>query len=111
MRTSKKREENLSEFSLEMGKLMAQVDGLQKQLADIKKDVSSTKTQITSVHAELLNFMGTVQKKSVCQVMHDKLNKEFIMRREIAPIKAILNVIAATTITAICIAIMDLILK
>lgn len=98
-------------FSLEIGKLMAQVDTLQKQLADIKKEVCCTKNQITSVHTELLNFMGTVQQKSACQTLHEKISKDFIARQEIAPVKFILNIIAATTVTAICVTIMNLILK
>ena len=36
----------------------------QKQLAEIKKQVSDLCTQITGVRAELLNFMGNVQNKS-----------------------------------------------
>lgn len=101
----------MTEVSLELGKLMAQVDALQKQLTDIKKDVCSTKNQITSVHTELINFMGTVQKKTACQNMHEKISKDFISRTEITPIKSILNVIALTTLTAICVAFMNLILK
>lgn len=111
MRTSRKTQPNVTEFSLEIGKLMAQVDILQNQLSDIKKEVCSTKNQIVSVHSELLNFMGKVQHKTACQTLHDKMNKDFISRSEITPIKSILNVIAVTTITAICVALMNLIIK
>lgn len=101
----------MTELSLELGKLMAQVDALQKQLTDIKKEVCSTKNQIVGVHTELLNFMGTVQQKTACQSLHDRIGKDFILRTEITPIKSVLNIIALTTITAICVAFMNLILK
>ena len=101
----------MRDHQVELGKLMAQVETLQKQLADIKKDVSVSKKQITDLHDELINFMSQVQTKNVCQTLHDKLGKEFIPRVELAPIRAVLNVIVLTTATAICAAILNLILK
>ncbi|MGN1063610.1 MAG: hypothetical protein ACI4QM_04745 [Alphaproteobacteria bacterium] len=101
----------MTQFSLEIGKLMAQVDTLQKQLTDIKKEVCSAKQQIVDVHAELLNFMGTVQLKTDCAKLHDKFGMQYISRAEIAPVKSVLNIMAATAVTAICIALMNLILK
>lgn len=98
-------------LSLELGKLMAQVETLQKQLSEIKNEVCALKKQITDVHAELLNFMGTVQPKSACQALHDKLHQNFIQRVEMAPFKSVLSVIALTTVTAICFAVLNLIFK
>lgn len=101
----------MSVYTLEIGKLMAQVDALQKQLTDIKKEVCSTKKQIADVHTELINFMGTVQLKGDCRVLYDKIGREYISRKELAPIRAVLNIMAATAVTAICVAFMNLILK
>lgn len=101
----------MTEYTLEIGKLMAQVDALQKQLTDIKKEVCSAKKQIVDVHTELINFMGTVQRKSDCRILYDKIGKDFISRQELAPIRNILNIMAATAVTAICVALMNLVLK
>ncbi|MBR5130397.1 MAG: hypothetical protein IKV03_04150 [Alphaproteobacteria bacterium] len=101
----------MTQYTLEIGKLMAQVDTLQKQLTDIKKEVCSTKKQIVDVHTELINFMGTVQLKGNCRILYDKIGKDFISRQELAPIRNILNIMAATAVTAICVALMNLILK
>ena len=98
-------------FSVEIGRLMALADSQQKQLAEIKKQVADLCTQITSVHTELLNFMGGVQQKNTCQEIHNQLRQEFISRREITPIRSLTGTIALTTATAICIAILNLILK
>lgn len=98
-------------FSLEIGRLMALADSQQKQLAEIKNQVSDLCNQITSVHNELLNFMGTVQKKQNCQEIHNQLRQEFVLRREIAPIRSLSGAIALTTATAICVALLNLIFK
>ena len=98
-------------ISLEIGRLMALADSQQKQLVEIKKQVSDLGTQISGVHTELLNFMGKVQNKSTCQAIHDKLQQEFVLRREIAPIRSLTGAIALTTATAISIALLNLILK
>ena len=98
-------------ISLEIGRLMALADSQQKQLVEIKKQVSDLCTQISGVHTELLNFMGNVQNKSTCQAIHDKLQQEFVLRREIAPIRSLTGAIALTTATAISIALLNLILK
>lgn len=98
-------------INLELGKLMATVEALQKQLVDLKKDMLSLNTQITKVHTELLNFMGNVQTKSACALLHDTLTKTYVQRSEMAPLKTLVNAISVTTATAICVAILNLILK
>ena len=98
-------------LTMEIGKLMAQVDSLQKQLGTIQKEICQTKAQITDVHTELINFMSVVQYKSVCEAIHDKLAKVYVPRSEIAPLKAVSGMIALTTITAIVAAFFNLILK
>lgn len=98
-------------ISLEIGRLMALADSQQKQLVEIKKQVSDLGTQISGVHTELLNFMGNVQNKSTCQEIHNQLRQEFVLRREIAPIRSLTGAIALTTATAISIALLNLILK
>jgi len=97
-------------INLELGKLMATVEALQKQLIELKKDMQELNHQITKVHTELLNFTGNVQTKSACNLIHNSLAKNYVQRSEIAPIKALLNAISITTATAICIAILNLIL-
>ena len=98
-------------LSIEIGRLMALADSQQKQLAEIKRQVSDLCNQITSVHTELLNFMGAVQQKKSCQEIHNQLRQEFVLRREIAPIRSLTGAIALTVATAICIALLNLILK
>ena len=98
-------------LTMEIGKLMALVDTLQKQLQSIQKEICQTKNQITDVHTELLNFMATVQKKSVCQAIHDKLAQNYVAKSEIAPLKAFVGMITLTTVTAIGAAFFNLILK
>ena len=101
----------MATITMEIGKLMAQVETLQKQLIAIQKEISQTKNQMMDFHTELLNFMATVQKKSVCQTLHDKLAETYVPRSEIAPLKACAGMIALTTITAIIAAFFNLILK
>ena len=98
-------------LTMEIGKLMAQVDLLQKQLGAIQKEISQTKTQIMDVHTELLNFMTTVQRKTTCQALHDKLAEVYMPRSELAPLRAIAGMIALTAVTAIGAAFFNLILK
>ena len=98
-------------FSVEIGRLMALADSQQKQLAEIKKQVSDLCTQITGVHTELLNFMGSVQNKRSCQEIHNQLRQEFVSRREIAPLRSLIGAITLTIATAISVALLNLILK
>ena len=100
-----------SNLSIEIGRLMALADSQQKQLAEIKKQVGDLGTQITTVHTELLNFMGSVQHKSTCQSIHERLQQEFVSRRELAPLRSLTGTIALTTATAISIALLNLIFK
>ncbi len=101
----------MATLTMEIGKLMALVDTLQKQLIDIKKEIGQTKNQIADVHSELLNFMTTVQKKTVCQNWQDKIARDYVPRSELAPIKACAGMIALTTVTALVAAFFNLILK
>ena len=98
-------------LTMEIGKLMAQVDILKNQLVVIQKDIAQTKKQITDVHTELLNFMTTVQQKSVCQALHERIQASFVPRSELAPIKAVAGMIVLTTVTALSAAFFNLILK
>lgn len=101
----------MPEIKLELGKLMAQVEALQKQLGEIKKEVCTTKNQVDTVHSELLNFMSSVQTKNTCSQLHEKLSKDFVLRSEIAPLKSVIHIISLTTVSAICLAFIQLILK
>lgn len=101
----------MATLTIEIGKLMAQVETLQKQLTEIKKEIGQTKNQVADVHNELLNFMTTVQTKTACQGLHDKLAAAYVPRAEIAPLKTVAGMVALTTITALGAAFFNLILK
>ena len=101
----------LPNLTIEMGKLMATVAALQSQLNEIKKEVTSLNTHLLNVHNELSSFMANVQPKSVCQRLHEQLKSEYVTRAEIGPFKTLLGTICATTVTAISVALLNLILK
>lgn len=98
-------------LSIEIGKLMSSVQILQSALTELKKDVDKLGQKITSVHNELIQFMGNVQSKSACQILHEHLKEDFVLRQEIAPIKHLVGVIVAATGTALVVALLNLILK
>ncbi len=98
-------------LSIEIGKLMSSVQILQNSLSELKKDVDKLGQKISSVHNELTQFMGSVQNKTTCQLLHDRLKEDFVLRQEIAPIKHLIGVIVAATGTAIVVALFNLILK
>jgi len=100
-----------SNLTIETGKLMATVANLQTELACIKKEIHALSNQIMSVHDELVAFMGNVQTKTVCDRVHQALKSEYVQRAELAPFKTILGAISLTTVTAICVALLNLILK
>lgn len=100
-----------SNLTIETGKLMATVANLQEELASIKKEMHSLTNQVMRVHDELVSFIGTVQTKSTCEHIHQVLKTDYVQRAELAPFKAILGAIAVTTVTAICVAFFNLILK
>ena len=100
-----------SNLTIETGKLMATVANLQNELACIKKEMRSLNAHVLSVHDELVTFMGTVQNKTACERIHQALKSDYVQRAELAPVKTILGAISVTTVTAICVALLNLILK
>lgn len=98
-------------LNIEMGKLMATVVALQNQLTDIKAEINMLTTHVATLQDELANFIATVQTKATCQLVHDKLKNDYVSRLEIAPLKTFLKTICATVATAICLALLNLILK
>jgi len=102
---------SVSNLQMEMGKLMATVVALQSQMGDMKKELHLLNDQVLSVHDTLMNFIGKVQTKSVCDRVHDQLKKDYVQRAELAPVKTIIGAISVTTATAICVALLNLILK
>ena len=100
-----------SNLTIETGKLMATVANLQTELACIKKEMHALNNHIMSVHDELVSFMNTVQTKSSCEKIHQVLKSDYVQRAELAPFKTILGAISITTVTAICVALFNLILK
>ena len=98
-------------LTIEIGKLMSSVQILQNSLGELKKDVDKLGQKISSVHNELSQFMGNVQNKTTCQLLHDRLKDEFVLRQEIAPIKNLVGIIVAATGTALVVALLNLILK
>jgi hypothetical protein len=55
--------------------------------------------------------MSTVQTKTTCERIHQALKSDYVQRAELAPFKTILGAISATTVAAICVALLNLILK
>ncbi len=100
-----------SNLTIETGKLMATVANLQNELSCIKKEMRSLNAHVLSVHDELVTFMSTVQTKTSCERIHQTLKSDYVQRAELAPFKTILGAICATTATAICVALLNLILK
>ena len=100
-----------SNLTIETGKLMATVANLQTELASIKKEIHNLSSHIMSVHDELVAFMGTVQTKTMCDRVHQTLKSDYVQKAELAPFKAMLGAISLTTVTAICVALLNLILK
>ena len=100
-----------SNLTIETGKLMATVANLQSELACIKKEMRMLNSHVLSVHDELVTFMGTVQTKTNCERIHQVLKSDYVQRAELAPFKTMLGAISVTTVTAICVAILNLILK
>ena len=98
-------------LNIEIGKVMATVDALQNQLHDIKNDLNVLNTHVNTLRDEVTRFIATVQTKSNCQMVHDKLKNDYVSKDELAPAKTLIKTICATTVTAICLAVMHLILK
>ena len=71
-------------LSLEIGKLMASVTLLQQQLGEIKQQVDT---------------------------LYVNLKQEFVLKNEITPIKNLITIIVATTVTAVIMALLNLIFK
>ncbi len=86
-------------FQVEIGKLMARVDGLAAQIDELKKGMDDTNRQLSRLTTQLAAFSSDVMKD---------MEKKFITRAEIAPIKAVLSVVAATTFSAFCLAAAEL---
>lgn len=71
-------------LSIEIGKLMASVSLLQQQLGEIKQQVDT---------------------------LYANLKQEFVLKNEITPIKNLITIIVATTVTAVIMALLNLIFK
>ena len=92
----------MTAFELEIGKLMAQFDSLQQRLDDVRRGMDNTNKQLAKWHDEFENFAGDIM---------EKMEKRFILRSEIAPVKTILSVVTVATISAICISLSQLFFK
>ena len=92
----------MTQFELEIGKLMAQFASLQQQLDNVSKGMEQTNKQLMRWHQDFDNFTGDIM---------EKMEKRFVLRSEIAPIKAVLSVIAVATVSAICLSLSELIFK
>ena len=92
----------MTRFELEIGKLMAQFDALQQRLDTVSKGMDDTNKRLMSWHQDFENFTGEIM---------EKMEKRFILRSEIEPIKAILSVVAVTTLSAICLTLSEIFFK
>ena len=89
----------MTRFELEIGKLMAQFDSLQQRLDIVTKGMDDTNKQLMKWHQDFELFTSEIM---------EKMEKRFILRSEIAPIKAILSVVAVATVSAICLTLSEL---
>ncbi len=87
---------------LEIGKLMAHFEALQQRLDDVRKGMEDTNQRLIKWHREFENFAGDIM---------EKMEKRFILRSEVAPLKAVLSVVAVATVSAICLTLSELIFK
>lgn len=90
----------MTRFELEIGKLMAQFDSLQQRLDIVTKGMDDTNKQIMKWHHDFEKFTGEIM---------EKMEKRFILRSEIAPIKSVLSVVAVATLSAICLTLSELV--
>ena len=92
----------MTRFELEIGKLMAQFEGLQQRLDTVSKGMDDTNKRLLAWYQDFENFTGEIM---------EKMEKRFILRSEIEPIKAILSVIAVTMFSTICLTLSELFFK
>lgn len=90
----------MTRFELEVGKLMAQFESLQQRLDIVTKGMDDTNKQIMKWHRDFEIFTNEIM---------EKMEKRFILRSEIAPIKSVLSVVAVATVSAICLTLSELI--
>ena len=90
----------MTRFELEIGKLMAQFDSLQQRLDIVTKAMDDTNKQIMKWRRDFEIFSSEIM---------EKMEKRFILRSEIAPIKSVLSVVAVATLSAICLTLSELI--
>ncbi len=79
-------------IDIEFGKVIARLDAVQK-------DVSEMKKQIDFLHQQVVSLPNILEKEN---------EKRFITRIEIMPIKNALSMITLTTISAICMGLVQL---
>ena len=89
----------MTRFELEIGKLIAQFNSLQQQLDVVTKGMDNTNKQLMKLHANFENFSREIM---------EKMERKFILRSEMAPIKSILSVVAVAMISAICLTLSEL---
>lgn len=89
----------MAEIKIEMGKLMAQFSSLNQAISELKKGMENTNKEVLKLHTELMGLSGSI---------FQKMEKTYIKRSELAPIKGLLSVAAVTLFSAICLSITEL---
>lgn len=79
-------------LDMEIGKLIARLDAVQQDISDMKTQIDLLRRQVAVLPADL-------QKET---------EKRFMTRIEAAPIKNALSMMALTTLSAICIGLVQL---
>ncbi len=92
----------MTAFEVEIGKLMAQFESVQARIDELKKGMDNTNRQIIHWRSDFDKFTGDIM---------EKMEKRFILRSELAPIKAVLSVIAVATVSAICLSLSELLFQ
>ena len=89
----------MTKFDIEIGKLMAEFESIQQRIDELKKGMDNTNKQLQIWRKDFDCFTGEIM---------EKMEKRFVLRSELAPVKAILSVIAAATVSAICLNVSEL---
>ncbi len=92
----------MTDFELEVGKLMAQFSALENQIVELKKGLNNSNRQVNRLHNDFLKFSNTIIQK---------MEANFITRNEIAPIKTVVSIGLAAAFSSICLTLSEIFFK
>lgn len=92
----------MTRFDLEIGKLMAQFESLQQQIEVLNKGMENTNQQLAKLSVDFGHFSGQI---------FEQMDKRFVRRSDLAPVKAFLSVALVSTFSALCLTLSEIFLK